>query len=442
VLRLLPAILIALPAFAQLQADITALAARPSLAAWQKTHPGERLDRAHYDTSKDEYEVDYLRLNRWCAASVADTPQGMTRAALFYVPSPHAPLPYHEDPALVRACELDALWYETPNEALRDSVVRDLSAALGKPEVSDKPDIQGSALWENVLKWRRSGIGVWVAHTGRGLIVYAGREMPRDWDVYHWSTNVLEESPAQFADATARIAALDAGLTSRMLGSLHCGAGPLKSDAGAIETLARWLEAARALAPARRAAALLMADFFITCAGVADDSDPVRKRLAGLGAKYETRFDPAGPEYLHNFRGQAERLDPHGPAGELAGLISLADRCFLAGSRSWPDVVIEKGEGMLKAFPDSRWTPSVHFALAGAHATKLEFAYPGGDLAGYEFLGLSQTAMDRERSAAIAHFRYFVNRQPRAPESVFAWQEAWRLLAGLPPSRITFSGGD
>ena len=147
-----------------------------------------------------------------------------------------------------------------------------------------------------------------------------------------------------------------------------------------------------------------------------------------------------GPTYSHNFRDQAEKLDPQGPAGELAGLASLAYPCSLKGARPWPDLLIEKGEKLLGEFPPDQWTPWVHFAVARAHAVKLSFAYPDHPPEDGNF-PLTRAAMERERHAAVEHFERFIEQKPDAPESVFAWQEAWRLLAGLPPSQIHFGCG-
>jgi len=434
------ALLIALPAFGQVQADVAALTNRLSLAAWQKAHPGERQDRAHYETSADGYQVDFLRENRWCAASVGRTPEGIARTALFYVPSPPgaaSALPVKQDPALTRDCELDAIWYETQDEQARGNIVRELTEAWGQPaDARVKPTIAGAGLWKDVVSWHRPDIDIWAGRNPR-LVVYAARNLPSDWDLDHWFGGVLE-SQARVADAVARIAALGPALTSPILSGSRCSAGPSTEDRQAAEPLAKWLAAARSPAPVRRAAALLLTDFYITCAGTSPDSDPLQKGFAELGAKYETRSPEDGPDYAHNFREQAERLDPHGPAGQLAGLVSLTDPCFLKGANGWPDLLIEKGTKMLNAFPSTRWTPYVHFALARAHATKLSFALPGGDPEGGNVSPLGPATMQQERSAAISHLRYFLKRQPGAPESVFAWQEAWRLLAGLPPSRIHF----
>ena len=88
------------------------------MAAWQKAHANNRLELAHYQTEKDPYETDFMRANRWCAASVNRRPVGVVRTALFYVPavSPGAlpPLPEKEAKSLIRACKMQALWYETP----------------------------------------------------------------------------------------------------------------------------------------------------------------------------------------------------------------------------------------------------------------------------------------------------------------------------------------
>jgi hypothetical protein len=444
VVRFALALLIVLPAFAQVRPDILALESRPSLAAWQRAHLGERFEPAHYETSNDGYEVDYARRNRWCAASIRQT-GNLTRAALFYVPVPPSgalpALPVGRDPGLTRACELDAIWYESRNENDFGSLVRELSASWGEPNgASSDPDIAGWALWKNRFAWHRSGLDIWAAtkpgKNGPHPIVYGRRNMPRDWDVMDRWFGSVTESQTLVAQEVARIAALDSALTSRILSGSRCGAGVAERDAVPIEPLGRWLTAAQTLTPARRAAALLLADFYVTCAGTTSDPDKLQERLMELGAHYETRFPQDGPDYAHNFREQAQTLDPRGPAGELAGLVSLNDPCFLKGEKPWPDLLIEKGTKMLNAFPITSWTPYVHLALARAHSTKLSYAL-GGDPEGGVFT-ISPAMIQHERSAAISQFRYFVKQKPGTPESVFAWQEAWRLLADLPPSQIHF----
>ncbi len=429
--------LTALPAFAQMQVDVAAITSRTSLTAWQRMHPGKRLDG---------YGVDYPRANRWCAASVDQTRAGMSRTALFYVQSPVSaqPLPVKADIALVGACELDAIWYETQDRTIGEDIVHELTASWGHFNGAvGKPEVQGSGLWKGVAAWHitdthRSGIDIWVANGQNGkLIVYARRNMPSDWDLDHWLGSVTE-SQSMVADAVAQIAALGPALTDPILRRSRCGGVPESPGREEIESLAKWLTAAQKLTPARRAASALLADFYITCAGTSSDSDPVQSRLIQLGAKYVTRNPEDGPDYAHNFREQAERLDSHGPAGELAGLVSLADPCLLKGTKLWPSLVIAKATTMLSAFPATQWTPYVHFLLARAHASELSLASPGGNPEELDISALSPALMRQDRSDAISHFRYFLKRRPGSPESTFAWQEAWRLLAGLPPSQIHF----
>jgi len=241
-LRFALALLIVLPAFSQVQRDIAALESRPSLGAWQRTHPGERFEPAHYETSNDGYEVDYARRNRWCAASIRQT-GNLTRAALFYVPVPASgalpALPAGGDPGLTRACELDAIWYESRNGNDFGSLVRELSASWGEPNgASSEPDIAGWALWKNRSAWHRSGLDIWVAtkpgNNGPHQIVYGRRNMPRDWDVMdRWFGSVME-SQTLVAQEAARIAALDSALTTRILSGSRCGAGPAERDAVAV----------------------------------------------------------------------------------------------------------------------------------------------------------------------------------------------------------------
>ena len=68
------------------------------------------------------------------------------------------------------------------------------------------------------------------------------------------------------------------------------------------------------------------------------------------------------------------------------------------------------------------------------------FLLSGGD-PDEEGIHLTRAAMPRERRAAVERFERFIEQKPDAAESVFAWQEAWRLLAGLPPSQIHFGCG-
>jgi len=142
----------------QVRTDVAVLASQPALATWQKSHAG-KLELAHYETYKDPYQEDFRRLDRWCAASVGESPAQVVRAALFYVPSvvngALPPLPEKEDATLTRACRMQAIWYQTPAPAAMDAVVRELSSSwasrMGNPRnpISEGRHF-GSALWRGI----------------------------------------------------------------------------------------------------------------------------------------------------------------------------------------------------------------------------------------------------------------------------------------------------
>ena len=335
---------------------------------------------------------------------------------------------------------MQAIWYQTPALPSTDAVVRELSSSWGQPNgQSAEPDIRGWAQWKRVVAWHRAGLNVWVADDPNGqpdgaggpqLIVYARRDSPRDPDFgLRWLGDAFADRVAETAGQTA---AQDLKLTAAML---KCDAGQ-RTEAESLKAnrLDQWLKASSSLPPPRKAAALLVADAYVACTPA---SSP---RLIRLGAEFKAGCPQDRPTYSHNFHDQAEKLDPQGPAGELAGVASLADPCSLKGTRPWPDLLIEKGEKLLGAFPPDQWTPWVHFAIARAHAVRLSFSYPGGD-PDEEGIHLTRAGMPQERRAAVEQFARFIEQKPNAPESVFAWQEAWRLLAGLPPSQIHFGCG-
>lgn len=338
----------------QVRTDVAVLASQPALATWQKSHAG-KLELAHYETTTDPYQEDFTRLNRWCAASVGQSPAQVVRAALFYVPSVASgalpPLPEKEDATLTRACPMQAIWYETPAPAAMDAVVRELSSIWGQPNgQSAEPDIPGSGLWKRVVAWHRAGMNVWVVDNSNGqpdgtggprLIVYARIDSPRDPDFgLRWLGDAFAD---RVAETAAQIAAQDSTLTAAVL---KCDAGRrTEAESLTASRLARWLSGSRSLPPQRRAAALLVADSYVACARM------FSQRLIRLGAKSGGPCSKDGPTYSHNFRDQAEKLDPQGPAGELAGLASLADPCSLKALAPGPIWSSKRARNYWARFP-------------------------------------------------------------------------------------------
>jgi hypothetical protein len=128
-----------------------------------------------------------------------------------------------------------------------------------------------------------------------------------------------------------------------------------------------------------------------------------------------------------------------GDAAEIAGIAHVEKPCsFDDGQNNWQSGLSRFGEKLLRDFPASRWKSYVHLTLARTYANWLTLTYPGVDLDGAN----RPTNPDVLRRDAIAHFRAFLEENPGSPEAESAWREAWRLLAGLPPSPIHFACTD
>lgn len=444
-----------------LQRDTAVLASRATVDSWRRSQgKSEKLRYANYGPGSDGDEVEFLRRNRWCATSVSEIPGPATRAAAFYVPSVALgalnPLPDNEDPALRGKCPLQAIWYEIHARTSASAIVRELSASWGQSKgTTAQPDIRGlnTAVpiirgignWKNVVTWNRPGFTVWIADDpGLGntprVVAYARRNAPKDWGpTDRWGSGAIQ-SELRVAEAAAQIAAMEPGMADTFLSRSLCqGDKPetrmvAATDSQSERRLARWLEASKHLVPQQRAAAFLLADLYVVCAS---GSSEFNKRLIQLGVEFKGGCPQDGPNYSHNYRRQAEELDPKGPAGELAGLLFMLNPCS-TGSRVWPDRLIERGEKLLRVFPPDQWTPYAHYALARAYAARLSYSYPHGNPVDEKVALLSRREQAQFRKAAIDHFKFFIRERPDVLESVFSWQEAWRLLAGLPPSQLPF----
>lgn len=130
-------------------------------------------------------------------------------------------------------------------------------------------------------------------------------------------------------------------------------------------------------------------------------------------------------------------------AAEGARVAHLENPCsFDDGHNNWQGGLISFGDKLLRDFPASRWKSYIHLTMARAYAARLILTYPEVDLNGASM----PTDPEALRRAASAHFRAFLEGNlegnNESPEARSAWQEAWRLLAGLPPSPIHFACTD
>jgi hypothetical protein len=260
-------------------------------------------------TERNSFEVDFARLNRWCAASIAGMESQAVRTALFYVPSVTQgvlpPLPASERGAATAACRLQAIWYKTGADVSISALVKEFSSFWGKPiGQTTTPDIAGSALWKNVVAWHRNGMNIWTVcdlsgEPGRGgprLIVYARRDIPRDQsDLGFGSLSYTIRN--RVTDIAGQMAAQDPALTTAILDRTRCLAGVQARESESITAsrLARWLKDSAGAPPPGRAAALLLADAYITCVQLSPQAS------VPLGAEFMTSCPQDGAAYSGNF---------------------------------------------------------------------------------------------------------------------------------------------
>ncbi len=431
----------------EVNAGVAALSSHPSVAGWRAAHRGERFAPATLGQSSPAYETDFLMEGAWCGAWVSHLPGGLIRTAQFYVPTVRQgalpPLPDAPSPRLTDSCAMEGLWYQAPPQPTA-ALVQALTKVWGKPNGGPvKPNVRGWAFWRGVTAWHRAGVSVWVAldllepgvsAAVKRLAVYARADTARE------STFSLSLVPGRIArralDAAWQLAAPQPSPSSAtILSDTQCERHwPKEPETAALARARRWMRWAGDLDPPRRAAALLVADSFAACNAV---NSPLWKPL---GAMFETRCPQDGRIYSHNLRRRALALDPQGKAGELAGILYLADPCFVPGRGLWQDRLIQLDENLLQTYKVDEWSPWICLALARTHASKLVIGYPGDDPE-ENGLRLTNEQKQAERDQAIGYFRRFLEQKPESSETGEAWREAWRLLAGLPPSPVRFGCG-
>jgi hypothetical protein len=200
----------------------------------------------------------------------------------------------------------------------------------------------------------------------------------------------------------------------------------------------------RSFAANRRAAALFVADQLIGQAGgpfwKRDDQPAIADTLAADGAEFQWSELADGYSYRHSWLKLAREIDPSGRAGELA-FLTLMEMGFETGNCTDQHgegfrAVIASGEAFLRERPRSAIAGDVRILVAQAYgdivALAAGAAYDEDESRRY----LPEASGARER--AIALFRDAFNRGEALGRARAAWPDAWRLAAGLAPSRTFF----
>jgi hypothetical protein len=449
----------------QVEHDIAALSSQPSVGAWQELHPDEKLELMHYDDRKEHYENNLgLDFDSWCAASPSQSPSTFGRVAWFFVPSVKVgalpPLPGPGHAYVKESCLMQGLQYSLSPEIPIEDIVRELSSVWGTPDRSHAHSGKDYGVPENIYGdfavWDHDGVSARLAfrfsyskHAGHEvpvrIVLYAKRDAFTAAPCLECTSSLMyplnSEKFIPFLQEAAQIAAQDPALTRKIVAWAGQMDNPqwVVDPALARNDLAKWLEVATQRPPHQRAAALLLADLYVesTSLGYAAKPDvpsaPPAEVYKGLGAEYDKEGN-----YVNNFFKQAEKMDDGGEVSELAALWTVSGECPGFDKRPWPDLAIEHVESFRARFPSDKWTPYVDFALARAHSAKLLWTYPGGSTDDYSTEGspLSPAGKEHERAAAVEYFKAFIDARPDGRKAAFAWLEAWRLLAGLPPSNI------
>jgi hypothetical protein len=413
------------------------------------------------------------------------------RAAQFLVPSVEAgkfpPLPEKPDTGLSAGCQLAQLWYETEAKVDSKDVVQWLKSRLGEPNGPPEEyrlKIWGGG-WGRKTAWHKDGIAVWVVSDprkgflersfpgglGHGLTmaVYVRSDVApdRDWESTWDKLQALVAE--QSGPALAETAAMEPSLTKSVLARTRCanwtaadvdvavdpdGSHRWRGFAGdrdiaeGVDRLGRWLDLARALPPGRRAAALLVADYYVTCAQQLDlQTDAsvnrdfqvahlVSEQYAKVGAVFHGCPLGGYVPYGHSFRTEASSLSPE-TLRDLADLHAFWERDAFGYEKAGT------GERLARALPE--WRPVIHNALARAHELRIfELSRPGRPPLGEirRVFDYSRAEMRRERDAAVRDYVVFIRENPSDPESANSWQRAWRMLAGLAPASVSAGPGD
>jgi hypothetical protein len=431
-----------------------------TLAEWKSTRPDETV------TGPDS-AGGLSALGTWCAGVQKQIVLGartITRTAFFYPPAPTTlALPDSSADPLVLGCEIGLVWIRvevadtSQARALADSLATQLRAAFGAPDA--KPvNFFGAALWKKAARFHRGSVDVVTGlrptsappdTSVRRPVVFAFAMLP----VSGLSLDSLRQEAWQPPDtvpldSAIALAHLDTSLSApvRALASPAPGAPVRGQPPGALITpLQRWLQASASLPPARRAAALYVADEALERAMCAhrlcDEGDSTAQApLRALGARFTWGQLGASWVYQRTWLDQARNLDRDSPLGQRIFLAQLAAAFDFSGVCGAGEEgfrrVIDNGERYLERLPDSPIAPAVHYEVAEAYRDIVALARgAAGDYADSSRYG-AEAGPAAEK--ALRHYRAAMRAGPAADVARAAWRRAWQLKAGLNPRDVRF----
>jgi hypothetical protein len=101
-------------------------------------------------------------------------------------------------------------------------------------------------------------------------------------------------------------------------------------------------------------------------------------------------------------------------------------------------VVIREGERYLRRKPDSVFRGDIHLMIAQAYGDIVTIASGGGYFESQNEPEQYRAESADARSKAIEHYRIGFESTPNNSRAADVWPEAWRLMAGIPPTHTYF----
>lgn len=480
--------------------ELAALHAGTTPAAWRRAHPADSL--VHFDRRLVLENDDRWCAMAIQRTILPDGTPVVRYAYFYPPAArPSLSLPPAEDPQLIHdQCRLGTIWVETPvrdslaGRAMAAETREALTQALGPihpaPSALDTRLLAdssrraaifrfvdaevmrlglhffGAAHWHVAGRWQSDSTVV-VSAYDKGMSRRAARVLACAFlpfaGVGSFAPLLAEERAADkkvsaLAAEAAQLSGLDRGRVGRLLAVLAAAEGAYNSTAPdsaaararGVDTLLSsglgdWITASRGLDATHRAAALLAADQVLGSRPLVfvlaqDSGGAARRALGPLGARFVHDELGGGENYAHTWLDEARRLDSLGRAGQLATLALLRlgfnETGMCGGGQEPSQRVSAVGEQLLRSALDSATTAEVHLLVGDAYADVVALAAGAGR--NYADPAAYTTAAPEARRRAIQHYRQGIAFDPLSPDARGAWLEAWRLLAGLPPTTTHF----
>jgi hypothetical protein len=441
-----------------------------SLGDWKRNRPDEKV----VVSNPTKVDPNPEHWKDWCARAEKrlSLPSGREalRYAFFYSPSPPSNFVLPEDKEkeiLLERCLLGLIWVTGPagvadgNLLARDAG-RVISARFGEPEKNSRVSFFGSAFWGEITRWRSDQaiiISAWDGSEYRplafGFLPNSGLNRAGESDYFtQWDTDhVIALSRIRKLMETAGITGSASQEMEEILQLNEAWQKGLRPDNSkmlperVVQTLGRWLDKTTPLSPSQKAAAVLAADQVLVevqhsfKVSLLQEGAAAREALSKFGAAFNDHESLGGGVlYIQNWLSVAQRMDADGPIGDLTFRMFMekgfdtSGEC--RGGSAQYEKVIKKGEEYLKNPHDSVSRRAVELMVAEAHRDIVGLA----EGLGREYADPQdyKDAAPGARRKAIEHFRAALLQAPDTLENRAAWSDAWRLIAGLPPSRLRY----